>query len=97
MHAIQSLGSSATCGGASAHHSVAVKGRSIRKGVIVERGGDVQQPDDLGTGLAAAKGDNVPADGVVQQSALVLVGLSRMSEGVQRDRKMDLQSAKCSR
>lgn len=39
---------------------------------------DVQQPNDLGAGLASAKGDDMSADGVVQQSALVLVGLMEM-------------------
>ena len=54
--------------------------------------GDVQEPDNLRAGLAAAEGDDVTADAVIQHSALVLVGLSRMSDSVQRDRKMDVQS-----
>ena len=57
----------------------------------------IKKPDDFRAGLAAAEGNDVTADAVIQHSALVLVGLSRMSEGFQRDRKMDLQSAKCSR
>ena len=35
----------------------------------------LQQPDDFGTRLASAKGDNVSTNGIVQEGALVLVGL----------------------
>ena len=37
--------------------------------------GDVQEPDNLRAGLAAAEGNDVTADAVIQHSALVLVGL----------------------
>ena len=36
---------------------------------------DVQKPDNLGSGLAAPQGDDVPADAVVAERALVLVDL----------------------
>lgn len=38
---------------------------------------DVQQPDNLRTGLAAAKRDDVATDRIIEQGALILVGLER--------------------